>query len=280
MTALTIAPEETQKWTEAEYFAYPAVNASSLKQLLKSPKKYQHSLTHSKPPTIGMTLGKVVHCLVFEPNTFAARYAIWEGESRRTKAYREWKERQEMAGRTVITEGEHETALRVAQAASRHPLMLDLLGHSGTLLEVVVVWQGVFGLSKAKIDLLHYSVEHGLIVLDLKTHGAELDEHSLQHTMGRFAVHLQLWHYFEAACAYYDLPTDDVYGGRLIALFAQTCAPHDTTACELGPETVAQVRSLYFDLAQVFHNCKELNNWPGYPNERVIEIPGYYTQLK
>lgn len=273
-------PEVTALWSDAEYFAFDAVNASSLKQLVKSPKRYKHSLTEVRAPTINMTLGSAIHCLVFEPTAFAARYAVWDGESRRTKLYREWKERQAMTGRAVITEAEHEVALSVALSASRHPLLLELLGHSGTRLELPIVWEGVFGVSKAKVDLLHYSPEHGLIIVDLKTTGLELDEHTLQHNIGRYGVHLQLWHYFEAACAYFDLPTDDVYGAQLIALYAQTCAPFDTSACELGPETVAQVRSLYLDLAQVFSNCTSLGHWPGYPHERLIEVPSYYTQIK
>jgi len=273
-------PEETATWSDADYFAYDAVNASSLKELAKSPLQYQLSKTTSKPPTINMVLGSAIHCMTLEPAAFAARYAVWDGESRRTKAYREWKERQEMAGRACITESEHETARRVAQAASRHPLMLDLLGHPGTQLERVIVWQGHFGLCKAKLDLLHYSEEHGLIVCDLKTTAGALDEHTLQHAMGRYLVHLQLWHYYEAACAYYGRMSDVTFDCRLIALYAQTSAPYDTTACQLGPETVAQVREFYLDLAQVYSNCTELANWPGQPAERVIELPGYYNQLK
>ena len=273
-------PEDTLTWTDAEYFAFDAVNATSLKQLLKSPRQYQHHLRNPKPKTINMVLGSAIHCLTLEPTHFDARYAVWEGDSRRTKAYREWKERQELAGRSCITVSEHETARRVAQAASRHPLMLDLLGHPGTQLERVVVWQGLFGLCKAKIDLLHCSEEHGLIGCDLKTTGSELDEHTLQQTMGRYAVHLQLWHYFEAACAYYGRTSEVTFDSRLMALYAQTSAPYDTTACELGPETVAQVRELYADLAQVYQNCTELGSWPGQPAERLIEVPAYYTQLK
>ena len=273
-------PEDTLNWSDAEYFAFEAMNATSLKQLLKSPRQYQHHLRNPKPKTLNMVLGSAIHCMTFEPMHFDARYAVWDGESRRTKAYRDWKERQEMAGRTCITVSEHETARRVAQAASRHPLMLDLLGHPGTQLERVIVWQGLFGLCKAKIDLLHCSEEHGLVVCDLKTTGTELDEHTLQQTMGRYAVHLQLWHYFEAACAYYGRTSEMTFDSRLMALYAQTAAPHDTTACELGPETVAQVRELYADLAQVYSSCTELGSWPGQPAERLIEVPAYYTQLK
>lgn len=272
--------EETATWTDAEYFAFEAVNASSLKELVKSPKQYVHRKAHPKPKTLNMVLGSAIHCMTFEAVHFPSRYAVWEGESRRTKAYREWKERQAMAGREVITESEQETARAVAEAASRHPLLLDLLGHPGTQVERAIVWEGKFGPCKAKLDLLHYSPEHGLVIVDLKTTSGELDEHTLTHTMGRYLVHLQLWHYFHAACALYDLEPDNVFGARLIALYAETSAPHDVVACELGPETVEDCKTLYYDLASVYNDCEELGHWPGYQRERLIEVPAYYTQLK
>jgi len=273
-------PEECATWTDAEYFAYDAVNASALKELVKSPKLYQHSLTTQKPPTLNMVLGSAIHCLTFEASEFLLRYAIWEGGSRRTKAYKEWAAEQATAGRAVLTESEHMTALEVARAATRHPLMLELLGHPGTHVERAIVWDGYFGRSKAKVDLLHYSEEHGLIVLDLKTTGSALDEHSLTHSMGRYLVHLQLYHYWQAACALFDLDAGETYDARLIALYAETSAPHDTVACELGPETIAQVKNLYLDLVATYDECTTLGNWPGYQQQRLVEIPAYYTQQK
>jgi len=37
-------PEETATWSDADYFAYDAVNASAIKQFAKSPKAYGHYL--------------------------------------------------------------------------------------------------------------------------------------------------------------------------------------------------------------------------------------------
>ena len=273
-------PEECATWTDEDYFAYDAVNASALKELVKSPKLYQHSLSVKKPPTINMVLGSAIHCLTFEASEFELRYAIWEGGSRRTKAYKEWASGVAAEGRAILTESEHMNALEVARAATRHPLLLELLGHPGTHVERVIVWDGLFGVCKAKLDLLHYSEEHGLIVGDLKTTGNALDEHSLTHLMGRYLVHLQLYHYWQAACALFGLPVNVMQNARLIALYAETSAPYDTVACELGPETIEQVKSLYYDLAETFHECQRLNSWPGYQRERLVEIPAYYTQQK
>ena len=271
---------ETANWSDAEYFAFPAMNATALKQLAKSPQLYQHHLAHPKPKTSSMVLGSATHCLTFEPYAWAERYAVWEGGSRRTKAYKEWAEAHEAEGLEVITAEEHARALETAEAASKHPLLSELLIAKGTQVERAIVWQGLFGPCKAKIDLLHYSDKHGLIIVDLKTTSSDLDEHSLTHTIGRYLVHLQLWHYLHAACMLLDVDMGNVDRVRLVALYAQTSAPHDVVACELGPETMMDTADFYRDLADLYEGCKTMGYWPGYNPQRTVEVPSYYTKLK
>ena len=269
-------PEDTATWTDEQYFAFEAVNASSIKQFAKSAAAYRHYRSNPPTKTASMVMGSAVHCLTFEADAFDERYAVWDGGSRRTKAYKEWAEQQ--AGKELLTEDEHETALAVARAASAHPLLGKLMGHAGTQLERALVWMGTFGPSKAKIDLLHYSEEHGLVVVDLKTTAAELDEHSITHHIGRYGVHLQLHHYKEAACAYFRLPADTPC--KLVALYVRTSAPHDVTAFELGEQTKQEVSDYYNELADAFDFCMASGHWPGQPQERLIEVPTYYSQKK
>ena len=55
------------------------------------------------------------------------------------------------------------------------------------------------------------------------TTGSALDEHSLTHSMGRYLVHLQLYHYWQAACALFELDTDDE---RTIERFTEHIGDH------------------------------------------------------
>jgi len=270
--------EQTALWSDAEYFAYDAVNASSLKHLVKSPQKYQWAKANPKPPTPTMTLGSAIHCLTFEPLAFTERYAVGENGSRRTKAYREWAEEQE--GKAILTADEHEKALRTARAAAGHPLLNELLQHPGTQVERAMVWHGLFGLSKAKVDLVHNSPEHGIIVLDLKTTSSELDEHSITHTMGKWLVHLQLYHYMYAALAHFDISARMNTPVRLIALYARTSGPHEVAAFELGSQTLIDTHLLYENLAESFETCHTSGHWPGQPELRTIELPSYYSDIK
>ena len=270
-------PEETATWSDADYFAYDAVNASAIKQFAKSPKAYGHYLRNPPAKTSSMTLGSAIHCLTFEPGAFEDRYAVWDGGSRRTKAYKEWGDQHE--GKELLTADEHETALSVASAASNHQLLKQLIGHPGTQLERALVWFGFFGICKAKIDLLHYSEEYGLIILDLKSTSSELDEHSITHTIGKYGVHLQLHHYFEAACSYLRLPSNTT-PAKLFALYARTSAPFEVSAFELGEQTKQEVSDYYQALADEFDFCMASGHWPGQPEQRLIEVPTYYSQRK
>ena len=270
-------PEQTAAWTDADYFAFDAVNASSLKQLAKNPLMYKHRLLNPIPKTSSMVLGSAVHCLVFEPLEFEKRYAV-TALNKRTKLYKEWAA--EQGDKDILTEAEHDKALQTALCVSEHPMMSELLAHPGTQVERAIVWQGLFGPCKAKIDLLHYSDEHGLIIIDLKTTSGDLDEHTLTHTMGRYLVHLQLYHYRHAACALLDLPYYAVEKMRLGALYVQTSAPHDTVLCELSPNTIMASADLYKDLADLYEGCKTMGLWPGYDKVRTVDIPDYYTTIK
>ena len=58
--------EHTALWSDAEYFAYDAVNASSLKHLVKSPQRYQHA--------------KATRCSMSCCSTLAPRWSVpWSG---------------------------------------------------------------------------------------------------------------------------------------------------------------------------------------------------------
>ena len=70
------------------------------------------------------------------------------------------------------------------------------------------------------------------------------------------------WHYLHAACMLLDVDMGNVDRVRLVALYAQTSAPHDVVACELGPETMMDTADLYRDLADLYEGCKTMGYWP------------------
>lgn len=75
---------------------------SSLKAFAESPAKFVEYKLAKPEPTDAMNLGKVIHCLILEPEEFDKRYvclddadicnSIGGAKPRATKAYKEWKQ--------------------------------------------------------------------------------------------------------------------------------------------------------------------------------------------
>lgn len=77
-----------------DYFSHPAMSQSKLKDLKKSPRHFwlKHLAPNKivEPETDAMRFGSAVHCALFEPDLFHAKYYVApEDINRRTKAGRE-----------------------------------------------------------------------------------------------------------------------------------------------------------------------------------------------
>lgn len=142
-----------------DYLAFEGVNPSRLVHGLKSMKSFQ-SYAGSDKPDRGMIVGSATHLLIFEPDKFDDRYAIFDGRrSERTKAWQmfTWK----YPGKEAIKPDEYEQASRTAEAVRSDPLAMDLIRSTKT--EVSLFCED-FGLQcKGRVDGL------GHILLDLKT---------------------------------------------------------------------------------------------------------------
>src|SRR5689334_13632573 len=96
---------EEETMTFEDYRKIDAVNASSLKEMRKSPKHYLHRLKNPIDDTPRLGLGRATHTAVFEPDRLLLDYAVWEGD-RRGKAYAEFCEVN--AERTILKTAEYE----------------------------------------------------------------------------------------------------------------------------------------------------------------------------
>ena len=64
------------------YCKIPAVNQSTLKEILKSPKHYRAATEKAEQDTPAMRDGRIIHSLVLEPRSVSSRVAIWPEERR------------------------------------------------------------------------------------------------------------------------------------------------------------------------------------------------------
>ena len=242
---------------EEDYRSAPGLNYSNLKHLRTSPLHYQHQLDAPKKDMPAWVMGRLIHCLVFEPLQFEDQYHVWEGrKDRRTKAYQAALE--EAEGREVVSPDQQEQAFRVASRIKNHPTMSALLARPDVQCEVPLFWEdAAVGACKGKPDLFVVAGDTHLL-LDLKTFNTT-DPHQVQSAAFRFGWHLQVAHYLSGMAHLHGTPKNvEAY-----LLVAEQDAPHDVTCFqwdELSLDLAEQERR---QLLNTLGFCQTTGKWPG-----------------
>lgn len=261
--------------TEAEYRAYPALNYSTLKHMRKSPAHYKQVLEHGSPHLSSYDFGTAVHTVVLEPFAVEERFFVPEVKiDRRTK---EGKALAEQAGtRTIMNPDEWERVLLCAKEVTLSPTVAALLQHERTKVEEPILFRfpGFPNLPcKAKPDIMHYSEEHGLVIVDLKTFHTS-DPGAVCREGAKYGWHLQAQFYLAAARQYFGLPED--FPGRAMVIAVETEAPHTSCLVEWGEKTATAARVQLAALLMAVERCEASGLWPGRPCDPVvIDAPDY-----
>ena len=102
-----------------EYRAFPALNQSAAKHLLKSPAHYQAYINTPQEETKALKFGTFVHAAVLEPDTLNDLYATAPDVDRRTKEGQEtWAAiATANAGKTILDAEEAKLGFHVATSA-------------------------------------------------------------------------------------------------------------------------------------------------------------------
>lgn len=261
--------------TDAEYRAYPACNYSNLKHMAKSPAHYRHNLENPPADNAAFRLGRATHCLVLEPFTFDEQFAVFEGRrDKRTKAYKEFMET--VGDRDVLSPEEHELALAMAEKVNEHPWVAELLAHPHTFTEKVSIWKDSACECKAKLDIVHYSEERGLIVADLKTFFTT-DPEQIRRQGAKFMWPIQHAHYLHGAAALFDVPLHLV-NYKAYNIVVESAAPHDCTVVQWLDATLDSAFLTHRSLLDTLAECEVTQSWPGRAqagNVVQIEAPDY-----
>lgn len=117
----------------------PSVSKSGLKHIFPlhggSPKafwgRWAWNPDHIKPKTTpALDFGKAVHCLLLGDEVFEESFVIRPEKypDYRSKEAREWRDAMEEIGKTILTDDQIERIRRIADDASKHPLV-----HTGIL---------------------------------------------------------------------------------------------------------------------------------------------------
>lgn len=247
------------------YREIPAINASGLKLIERSPAHYQAAIAAPDVPTPAQMLGTVTHLLLLQPEREKEVRVIPDCD-RRTKAGKEaWAAFQEEAAasaKILVSSAIWEAAQRMRDAALAHPIVSALISDGAP--EVTLLAEMDEVAVKGRLDWV--PAAHDVIV-DLKT-AANADEEEFARAIGRYAYHLQ-------AAFYTDLA--EICGLRkrvFIFVVVENEPPHGVCLYTLDEAALHAGRVRYQRALATYKECLATGQWPGYPQQiRTINLP-------
>ena len=289
---------------EAAYFAAPALNASTLKQMVRSPAHCRAYLdAASRPDTEAQLVGRMVHCAVLEPARFATDYcpapelsdyphALTDAESYKaaakalgekvsgTKA--ELRARIEAAdragtfvfwdnllaelvgGRSALKPAHWAMGQAIMAALAANPKALAALSRGAA--EETLVWQDALSglLCKGRLD--YYREDLG-VVFDVKT-TEDARPFAVERDLVKWGYHLSAAHYLAGLRAR-GLP-----GDSFAWIFIEKAAPHAMGLYFASPALLDTAEGQRRRLLDAYAACQTSGVWPGYPGEfQTIDLP-------
>ena len=265
--------------TNEQHHAHPAIGASGLKLLERSPLHYWSAYLdparERREATPAMKLGTAWHTAVFEAAEFDRRYTVIpEGLDKRTKEGKALWAEIEASGREPITVETRDQLWAMAGAAHTHPAARVLFSQPGHA-EASIFWFDADTGLHCKI-LPDWAVHpcalfpHGLIVDGKSAEDASPGE------FGRQAFNLD---YIMAAAWYvdgYQKAMGTKQPPAFVWLVQEKAKPYATACYAAGDDVLAYGRRKYRRLLQVLRSCHVTGHWPGYPTEVApVEVPAW-----
>jgi exodeoxyribonuclease VIII len=239
------------------------LSKSLLDQIRKSPAHFQAYLNaEKKDATSAMNFGILVHSVLFEQDDFA----IMPSCDRRTKEGKMLYEAflQDSEGKELlVTEDQHEQALKIAQAVLQHPKAAALLKDGKAELPVFGQLEGLD--FKCKPDF-HNSKFN--VLLDLKT--------TTDSSPSDFAKSVWNYRYHVQAALYMDLTKAE----RFFFIAVEKEAPFNVEVYELDQDAIQKGREDYLADIATYKKCVETNNWHGYTEDKSINILSLHKWAK
>ena len=248
--------------SNADYHADPAVSASHLHAVAKSPYHYWSRYLDPKrsapEPTAAMRLGSLVHCAVLEPSELAGRYGVCA--PRNTKAGKEQAADMAAAGIEAVTGSDMELALAMADAVRSHQAAAALLAHGKA--EQSFWWDDAGTGLRCKCRPDWY---YGSTVVDLKT-TTDASPAGFARSVATFRYHVQASHYLAG-----------LHGAeRFVFIAVEKTAPYAVAVYELDAAAMAAGDELRQRDMRVIADCQATKEWPGYGDTcQALSLPSW-----
>lgn len=244
------------------YREIKAESASRLKRMLVSPLHYRHAATTESPDTEALRVGRATHTSILEPDRFALDFTVYTlsktvGEGSR-KAWQAFKEAN--AHRTILDEGDYETALAMRNAVHRHRLARELLIDGDA--EVTLTWDHPTLRVPCK-GRLDYLGPRGIV--EVKT-ASRIEIDAFARQVAAYAYHLQ--------CGWYAAGYEAVTGSTLPyhMICVEKTAPHDVVVYRVPQALLESARVTSDELLERVLACEAADEWPGVGGDETVDL--------
>lgn len=246
------------------YEQIDAVNFSTLKAMAISPLHYRHAVSVPREDTDAMALGRLMHAMVFEPETIDSRYVVWDGGRRAGKAWDAFVA--EHAGKEILRAPQDwERAEAVRDAVLAHPVAAGYL-EAGKA-EQTLCWTDV-GTGVACKGRTDWTTPKHVIV-DLKT-TRSISHRDIQRSLVGLSYHAQAAMY----CDGYRAMMGHV--ATFAWIYVEQFPPHDVAVYTCPSEVLIHGRDLYRGWLEMVASCRASGVWPGTaPDEIEMSLPAW-----
>jgi len=246
-----------------EYHADPAISASQLKEISRSPYHYWSRYLDpdrvAMVPTAAMRFGSLAHCAVLEPDELSKRYQL--APDRRTKEGKAAVIEMAAAGIEAVSEADLAQALQIADAVRSNSTAALLLSDGAA--EQSFWWDDVSTGLKCKCRPDWLSAD-GATIVDLKT--------CVDASPAGFAKSVAQWSY-QVQSAHYLCGT---LAKRFIFVAVEKSFPYAIGVYELDAQAMVHGAVLRHNALQILQDCKAVNSWPGYTDGiQTLQLPGW-----
>ena len=249
----------------AEYLKLPGLSASALKHLMRSPLNYKWHLDHPTEPTAAMALGTAAHTAILEPAKLKTDYVLWDGGTRRGKAWDEYKALN--ASKTILTVDEFADVKGMHQAVrSFAPAMRYLEAGQA---ETTMQWSMDGRAFRGRVDWIPAMVDGRAVLVDLKT-TRDARPFKFGGDAYRLGYHIQAALYCDGYAALTgELP-------RFVIIAVESKAPFEPAVFSLPDEVIERGREEYQRLVEVLTECEASGVWPpACQDELLLTLPNY-----
>lgn len=240
------------------YNAIEAVNYSTLKHILKSPRHYRHAKDVGTVQTEAMIGGIATHVAVLEPERFAVDFVVWDAPTKngsgkvapRTGA--QWEHFKRLhPDKTILTVAQHEHALAMQEAVRADPSAAQFL-QSGEA-EVALVWtdEETQLLCKGRVDWIT-EIDGEPVIVGLKT-AVESGPETFPKQANRLLYHLQ-WAMYAAG---YETLTGKM--PRVVEVVVESKPPYDPVTYEIGLDVTGPGLAIYREAMFELARCGDSN---------------------